>query len=107
MTKFRGCIDIHSGVVKQIVGGTLSDSSLSDLKTNFVATQPASHFADLYKTHNVTGCHVIMLGPGCNEAAESALRAWPGGLQVGGGINGGNAKAWVEKGAEKVCGDVG
>lgn len=103
MTKFRGCIDIHRGIVKQIVGGTLSDDSPSELKTNFVATQPASYFADLYKHSSVTGCHVIMLGPGCNEAAESALRTWPDALQVGGGVNGENAKGWVEKGAEKVC----
>jgi phosphoribosylformimino-5-aminoimidazole carboxamide ribotide isomerase len=102
MTKFRGCVDIHCGIVKQIVGGTLCDGSPSNLKTNFVATQPTSYFADLYKKNNVTGCHVIMLGPGCNEAAESSLRVWPDGLQVGGGINGRNAKEWVEKGAEKV-----
>lgn len=102
MTKFRGCIDIHRGIVKQIVGGTLSDDSPSELKTNFVATQPASHFAELYKHSNVTGCHVIMLGPGCGEAAESALKTWPDALQVGGGVNGENAKAWVEKGASKV-----
>ncbi|KAL7275155.1 Enzyme that catalyzes the fourth step in the histidine pathway [Rhizina undulata] len=102
MTRFRGCIDIHSGVVKQIVGGTLSDTDSSLLKTNFVATAPAEHFANLYRAHDVTGAHVIMLGQGCAEAAENALRAWPNGLQVGGGINGGNARQWIEKGAEKV-----
>ena len=33
-----------------------------------------------------SGGHVIMLGPGNEEAAKAALRAYPGGLQVGGGI---------------------
>jgi phosphoribosylformimino-5-aminoimidazole carboxamide ribotide isomerase len=102
MTKFRGCIDLHSGVVKQIVGGTLSDSKPSTLKTNFTSSLPSSHFAALYRKRNVTGCHVIKLGPGCDAAAEDALAAWPNGLQIGGGIDDGNAKGWIEKGAEKV-----
>lgn len=102
MTKFRGCIDLHSGVVKQIVGGTLSDSSPSSLKTNFTSSLPSSHFAALYRTHGVSGCHVIKLGPGCDAAAEEALAAWPDALQIGGGINDVNAKAWVDAGAEKV-----
>lgn len=102
MTVFRGCIDLHSGVVKQIVGGTLTDDSPDTLQTNFVASHPAAHFAELYKNHNVEGCHVIKLGAGCDEAAESALKAWPNKLQIGGGITGENAKAWIEKGADKV-----
>ena len=101
MTRFRPCIDLHSGQVKQIVGGTLNTES-SDLKTNHVSKLPASHFAKLYKTHALTGAHIIMLGPGNNEAAQEALSVWPGGLQVGGGINEKNAKQWIEKGAEKV-----
>lgn len=99
MTKFKGCIDIHSGKVKQIVGGTLDTSAL---KTNFVADKPASYYADLYKTNGVEGTHVIKLGPGCDEAAAEALATWPGGLQVGGGITDANAREWVEKGAAKV-----
>ncbi|KAI5820030.1 putative 5-proFAR isomerase His6 [Pyronema omphalodes] len=101
MTKFRGCIDIHSGQVKQIVGGTLSDND-STLKTNFTSNLPSSHFAKLYRENNVTGCHVIKLGPGCDEAAEEALKAWENGLQIGGGINDKNAKHWIDMGAEKV-----
>lgn len=101
MTRFRPCIDLHSGQVKQIVGGTLSDNS-SNLKTNHVSTLPAKHFATLYKNRNLTGAHVIMLGPGNEEAAEEALKAWPQSLQVGGGINEANAKKWIDKGAEKV-----
>lgn len=102
MTRFRGCIDLHSGVVKQIVGGTLTDDSPETLQTNFVAEKPAGHFAELYKQFNVEGSHVIKLGPGCDAAAEEALKAWPDKLQIGGGITGENAKEWIEKGAEKV-----
>lgn len=103
MTRFRPCIDLHSGQVKQIVGGTLSDNS-SDLKTNHVSTLPAKHFATLYKDRNLTGAHVIMLGPGNEKAAEEALKEWPQYLQVGGGINEANAKKWIDKGAKKVRG---
>lgn len=101
MTRFRPCIDLHSGQVKQIVGGTLSLNS-ADLKTNHVSALPAAHFAELYKAHELSGGHVIMLGPGNDEAAMEALSAWPGRLQVGGGINSENAKLWIERGAEKV-----
>ncbi|TGZ85082.1 Phosphoribosylformimino-5-aminoimidazole carboxamide ribotide isomerase [Ascodesmis nigricans] len=101
MTRFRGCIDLHSGVVKQIVGGTLSDNPTS-LQTNHTSAHPSSHFATLYRTTNTTGSHVIKLGPGCDEAAELALKTWPNGLQIGGGVNADNAAAWIEKGAEKV-----
>lgn len=43
-----------------------------------------------------------MLGPGNTEAAKDALRAWPGGLHVTGGITDENARYWIEQGAEKV-----
>ncbi|PQE32750.1 1-(5-phosphoribosyl)-5-[(5-phosphoribosylamino)methylideneamino] imidazole-4-carboxamide isomerase [Rutstroemia sp. NJR-2017a WRK4] len=102
MTKFRPCIDLHSGQVKQIVGGTLTTAS-SDLKTNYVSKLPAGHFAKLYKDHDLTGAHVIMLGPGNEEAARQAVEQWPGGLQVGGGITDQNAQQWIEWGAERVC----
>ncbi|ORY86829.1 Phosphoribosylformimino-5-aminoimidazole carboxamide ribotide isomerase [Protomyces lactucae-debilis] len=105
-TLFRPCIDIHSGVVKQIVGGTLTeqkDSHASDsLKTNWVSTRPASYYANLYKEHNLEGGHVIMLGPGCEDAATEALQAWPNRLQVGGGINDTNAVKWLSAGASKI-----
>ena len=101
MTRFRPCIDLHSGQVKQIVGGSLSEQS-SDLKTNHISKHPSSYFADLYKANGLTGAHVIMLGPGNEEAAQNALQAWPYELQVGGGINDANAAQWIGKGAEKV-----
>lgn len=92
---------MHSGQVKQIVGGTLS-STFSDLKINHVSKLPASHFAKLYRELDLTGAHVIMLGPNNEAAAEDALVAWPGALQVGGGINDKNAKCWIDRGADKV-----
>ena len=101
MTRFRPCIDLHTGQVKQIVGGTLGSTSL---KTNHVSQLPSTHFALLYRQHDLTGSHVIMLGPGNDEAARNALRAWPGGLQIGGGINDGNAADWMDAGANKVFG---
>ena len=101
MTRFRPCIDLHAGQVKQIVGGTL-DSKTASLQTNFVSPHPPAHFAHLYRNNDLTGAHVIMLGPGNRDASREALAAWPGGLQVGGGINDGNAREWIEAGAEKV-----
>ncbi|RKL15482.1 1-(5-phosphoribosyl)-5-[(5-phosphoribosylamino)methylideneamino] imidazole-4-carboxamide isomerase [Fusarium oxysporum] len=81
MTKFRPCIDLHAGQVKQIVGGTL-DSTSSALQTNYVSQHPPAHFAQLYRDNDLTGAHVIMLGPGNEGPAKEALEAWPGGLQV-------------------------
>lgn len=101
MTRFRPCIDLHAGQVKQIVGGTL-DSTSSALQTNYVSQHPSAYYAQLYKDNELAGAHVIMLGPGNDVAAREALQAWPGGLQVGGGINDKNAREWIEAGAEKV-----
>ncbi|GJN87128.1 hypothetical protein Rhopal_000073-T1 [Rhodotorula paludigena] len=96
---FRPCIDLHNGAVKQIVGGTLDTSSL---RTNFVSQHPSEYYAELYRKNDLTGGHVIKLGPGNDDAARSALQAWPNGLQVGGGINESNAQEWLDAGAEKV-----
>ncbi|MBM3845412.1 MAG: phosphoribosylformimino-5-aminoimidazole carboxamide ribotide isomerase [Verrucomicrobia bacterium] len=98
---FRPCIDIHEGRVKQIVGGSLSDSG-AGLRTNFVSTRPAAWYAKLYREDQLRGGHVIMLGPGCEEAARSALAAYPKGLQIGGGITSNNAAGWLEQGASHV-----
>jgi phosphoribosylformimino-5-aminoimidazole carboxamide ribotide isomerase len=101
MTIFRPCIDLHQGTVKQIVGGTLSDSG-AGMKTNFVAEQPAEWFARKYREDRLGGGHVIKLGPGNDDAARAALAAWPGELHLGGGIDIGNAAAWLDAGAGKV-----
>lgn len=101
MTKFRPCIDLHAGQVKQIVGGTLS-SQADELRTNYVSSHSAGHFARLYRENDLRGGHVIMLGPNNEAAAQEALCEWPQGLQVGGGINANNARHWIDAGAEKA-----
>jgi phosphoribosylformimino-5-aminoimidazole carboxamide ribotide isomerase len=101
MTIFRPCIDLHQGQVKQIVGGTLTDSG-QGLRTNFVAEHDSRWFAGLYREDSLQGGHVIMLGPGNREAALQALRAFPGGLQVGGGLDDTNALPYLEAGASHV-----
>lgn len=101
MTKFRPCIDLHDGKVKQIVGSSLSDSGVG-LKTNFETDRSPAWFANLYKKDHVKGGHVIMLGKGNEKAAKEALAAYPRGLQVGGGINAQNAKEYIDAGASHV-----
>lgn len=101
MTLFRPCIDLHEGRVKQIVGSTLRDEGARP-KENFVSENPAEWYADLYRRDGVTGAHVILLGKGNESAAKAALLAYPGGLQVGGGVNAGNAEAWLNAGASHV-----
>ena len=101
MTKFRPCIDLHDGKVKQIVGSSLSDSG-AGLKTNFETDRSSAWFAELYKRDGIKGGHVIMLGKGNESAAKDALSAYPGGLQVGGGINAQNAKEYIDAGASHV-----
>ena len=98
--KFRPCIDLHNGKVKQIVGGTLADGV--EPKTNFVSEKPPAWFAELYKGDALSGGHVIKLGTGNDEAAREALAAWPGGLQIGGGITAENAAEWLDAGAAQV-----
>lgn len=99
--QFRPCIDLHEGRVKQIVGGTL-DSETESLKTNFVSDRPASWFAARYAEDGLRGGHVIQLGPGNTTAAREALAAYPGGLQLGGGITADNAAEWLGAGASHV-----
>ena len=77
MTKFRPCIDLHDGKVKQIVGSSLSDSG-AGLKTNFETDRSSAWFAELYKKDGIKGGHVIMLGKGNESAAKDALSAYPG-----------------------------
>ncbi len=101
MTLFRPCIDLHDGKVKQIVGGSLRDADNS-AEENFVSDRSAADFAAKYREDGLKGGHVILLGPGNEAAAKAALRAWPGGLQVGGGITPENAREWLDAGAAKV-----
>jgi phosphoribosylformimino-5-aminoimidazole carboxamide ribotide isomerase len=98
---FRPCIDLHEGKVKQIVGGTLG-AGPGRLQTNFVSDHPAAWYAELYKQDGLKGGHVIMLGPGNDSEARAALQAYPGGLQIGGGVNLDNARTWLDAGASHV-----
>ncbi len=98
--KFRPCIDLHDGKVKQIVGSSLRDSG--EAVTNFEATQPPSYFAEMYWRDGLDGGHVIMLGRGNESAAREALGCHPDNLQVGGGINPDNAAEWLAAGASHV-----
>lgn len=106
--RFRPCIDIHNGKVKQIVGGSLKDKGNQAIE-NFVAKQDAAFFANLYKENNLTGGHIILLNPTTSlyyeetkEQAIKALEAFKGGMQIGGGITGENAAFFLEAGAQKV-----
>jgi len=101
MTRFRPCIDLHNGQVKQIVGGTLRDDGTPPAE-NHVSDHGAAWFAAKYRDDDLQGGHMIKLGPGNDEAAMSALAAWPGGLQIGGGINAENAIQWLDAGASHV-----
>ena len=106
--KFRPCIDIHNGQVKQIVGGSLRD--LGDVaRENFVASQDAAFFSKLYEKYNLKGGHIILLNGKDSPYYEatkaqsiSALKAYPKGMQIGGGINDENAYEYLESGADKV-----
>lgn len=98
---FRPCIDLRNGKVVQIVGGTLGEDSAA-VQTNFVSPRPAAWFAELYQRDGLTGGHVIMLGPGNDVEARAALAAYPGGLQLGGGVNVDNARHWLDAGASHV-----
>lgn len=100
--RFRPCIDLHAGKVKQIVGGTLSDAEPGATVTNFESGTPPSFYADLYWRDGLEGGHVIMLGSGNDGAAREALGVHPGSLQIGGGISPGNAAQWLQAGAAKV-----
>lgn len=99
--RFRPCIDLHDGKVKQIVGGTLTDSS-KGLVENFISDKSPEYYAGMFKNDGLTGGHVIMLGTGNNEAALRALKAYPDGLHIGGGINTENAAFYLENGASHV-----
>ena len=106
--RFRPCIDIHNGKVKQIVGGSLKDEG-DCAKENFASIYDADYFAEMYKRNGLRGGHVILLNPPSSEYYEAALRqaraalmAYPLGLQIGGGIHADNAESFLEMGASHV-----
>lgn len=106
--RFRPCIDIHNGKVKQIVGSSLADEG-NQAKQNFESSKGAEYFAKLYQKDGLMGGHVILLNPASSEFYEAtkaqaihALKAYPGGLQIGGGITAENAEEYLEAGASHV-----
>jgi phosphoribosylformimino-5-aminoimidazole carboxamide ribotide isomerase len=106
--KFRPCIDIHNGKVKQIVGGSLKDEG-NRAEENFVSEQDASFFAGLYRDKGLKGGHIILLNEASSEffaetkkQALSALNTYPGGLMAGGGITPENAAEYLDAGASHV-----
>ena len=106
--KFRPCIDIHNGKVKQIVGGSLKDKN-DEAKENFVSKQDAGFYADFYRSKGIKGGHIILLNPTTSPYYEEtkrqamlALSAYPKGLQVGGGIHCENAESFLDAGASHV-----
>ena len=106
--KFRPCIDIHNGKVKQIVGGSLKDEG-DQAQENFVSAQDAAWYAKRYQKDGIRGGHIILLNPESSEYYEAnvaqalkALGAYPGGLQIGGGIHAENAQKFLDAGASRV-----
>ena len=99
---FRPCIDIHNNQVKQIVGSSLRDNKVNDLETNFISAKSASYYAQLYKKHQLFGGHIIMLDKYSQAEALLALKKFPQGLQIGGGMNLENAKYYLEQGASHI-----
>ena len=106
--EFRPCIDIHNGSVKQIVGGSLKDYG-DEAQENFVSEQDAAFYARLYCEYEIANGHIIMLNPVTSpyyektkKQAIEALRAYPGGLQAGGGITPENAEEFLDAGASHV-----
>jgi len=106
--QFRPCIDIHNGKVKQIVGSSLKDKNNEAIE-NFVSEQSAADYARMYQEDGVSGGHIILLNAIDSEYFEAtklqavtALEAYPGGLQIGGGITAENAPYYIKKGASHV-----
>lgn len=106
--RFRPCIDIHNGKVKQIVGGSLLDQG-DYAKDNFVSEKNGDYYANLYKEAGLSGGHIILLNKGDSQYYEEdvrqaclALNAYPGGLQIGGGMTDHNARFFLEQGASHI-----
>lgn len=105
---FRPCIDIHNGKVKQIVGSSIVDNN-NFADENFVSQKGSDYYANLYKNDNLCGGHIIILNASSSQYFEQsrnqailALKTYPGGFQIGGGINDTNAGFYLEKGASHV-----
>lgn len=106
--QFRPCIDIHNGKVKQIVGSSLKDKN-NEAVENFVSELQAKDYAQQYQKDGIRGGHIILLNALDSEFYEKtknqaveALKAYPNGLQIGGGITAENALYYIKQGASHV-----
>ena len=106
--RFRPCIDIHNGKVKQIVGSSLVDAG-DQAKENFASAKGADFYARMYREKGLSGGHIILLNPVespyyevTKRQAIAALCATPGLLQIGGGITADNAQEFLDYGASHV-----
>ena len=106
--RFRPCIDIHNGTVKQIVGGSLKDEG-DQARTNFASDLDAAWYARQYRKDGLKGGHIILLNPETSpyyketkRQALEALRAYPGGMQIGGGITPYNAEEYLKVKKERL-----
>jgi phosphoribosylformimino-5-aminoimidazole carboxamide ribotide isomerase len=103
LLRLRPCIDLKDGHVVQIVGGTLAATpSTPNTIVNFTSERSSAVYARRYRADRLTGGHIIALGPGNQEAALAALKAFPGGMQMGGGITPENAGFFLDAGASHV-----
>ncbi|MBR0152158.1 MAG: phosphoribosylformimino-5-aminoimidazole carboxamide ribotide isomerase [Lachnospiraceae bacterium] len=108
--RFRPCIDIHNGKVKQIVGGSLrEDASGSEARENYVSGQDGAFYGEMYRRLGLAGGHIILLNAYASpeyvedlQQARGALRAYPGGLMIGGGVTEGSAMHLLTMGASHV-----
>lgn len=106
--KFRPCIDIHNGHVVQIVGSSLRDENDSAY-SNFVSEKDSAYYANLYKEYGLSGGHIIILNGKDSEYYEAtkaeaikALKAYKGGMQIGGGVTDKNAEEYILAGASHI-----
>ncbi|MCR4763330.1 MAG: phosphoribosylformimino-5-aminoimidazole carboxamide ribotide isomerase [Lachnospiraceae bacterium] len=106
--RFRPCIDIHNGQVKQIIGDSLRDEGDAAID-NFVSEHSAGYYAALFQRKNISGGHIVLLNKqdspqyeATKKQALDALSVWPGGMQLGGGVNADNAEFWLNAGASHV-----
>ena len=98
--KFRPCIDIYGGKIRQIVGKSYSENN--EATVNFTAGKSLEYYVSLFQKDKLYGGHIIMLGQGNEDVARKALNLWNTGFQIGGGINLSNALMWLKQGAQKI-----
>ena len=98
-----GILDVgNSGTTTRLISGILAGQ-------NFTSELDAAWYAGLYQKDGLKGGHIILLNPEGSEYYEEtkrqaleALRAYPQGMQIGGGITADNAAGYLEAGASHV-----